>query len=414
MASRVWAAGLPHLLVSIFFVQGMVYLVQFIIARLMDPAGFGVVRSVEAVIAVAAVLGSAGMPTLAVKAIAEVSDDEVRKRLLGRLVKVSFAVSVSVAALVTVFGSRLVVPEAYPYLKTIAWIIALTASSRTIINYFQGINRFRKMSAMNSVLATVSCAALAAMVAAYGLDGWLAGRYLGEALFLSGCVLLIRGRVRFTGKLPREYSFRRLFPMGVTISLSLVLRSAIDNAGIFALGYMMFTAGSVGLFGLSLLLVTGAGILPGGIVALTLPRLVEKLRASRSEAWRFYGWVMKWLLVSTVATSAALAAFSPALGIVFGEGYSGAAPLLAILSVCLPLRAVTSLSGSFLLSCDAVGLTLWINVLTLALAGAVLPFAAQWYGAQGVAWGTVAVEAVSALFYVIGARRMRGPGPARV
>jgi O-antigen/teichoic acid export membrane protein len=67
---------------------------------------------------------------------------------------------------------------------------------------------------------------------------------------------------------------------------------------------------------------------------------------------------------------------------------------------------VTSLSGSFLLSCDRVGLTLWVNVLTLALAAAVLPFTAQWYGALGVAWGTVAVEAFSTAVYFFAAKKV--------
>lgn len=404
LASRVYAAGLLHLLLSIFFVQGMVYLVQFVIARLIDPVGFGIVRSVEAVIGIAVVLGSAGMPTLAVKAIAEISDPAVRKRLLGRLVRITAVVSVTVAVFMALIGSWFVVPGAYPYLKAMIWVIALTTASRTIMNYFQGISQFQKMSIMNACLAAISCAALAAMVVVSGLRGWLAGRYLGEVLFLAGGAALIWGKIQFSGEVPAAYSFRRLVPMGVTISLSLVVRVTIDNIGLFVLGYTRQSPEAAGLFGLSLLIITGAGILHGGIVSVTLPRMVEKMQVSRPDAWRFYVRVLKWMLALTLLIAVTVIVASPSISFIFGGNYAPAAPVLAILSLCIPLRAVTALTGALLLTSDGVNVTLWINLVCLVFSALILPLAVKSYGINGLAWGALVVEGLCASLYVLATR----------
>ena len=74
LAQHAYRAGFLHLLVSVFLVQGLTYLSQLVIAALMGPADFGVVRSTEVILSLLTQIGTIGMPTMAVKAIAEINN----------------------------------------------------------------------------------------------------------------------------------------------------------------------------------------------------------------------------------------------------------------------------------------------------------------------------------------------------
>ena len=67
LAQTAWRTGLPHYLFALVAVQGGTFIAQFAIARILTPAAFGVVRTVEATLGLALVLASAGLPSLAIK-----------------------------------------------------------------------------------------------------------------------------------------------------------------------------------------------------------------------------------------------------------------------------------------------------------------------------------------------------------
>src|SRR5207249_6338555 len=82
LTQNAYRAGFPHLLASLFFVQGLTYLSQLIIASLMGPANFGVVRSTEVTLSLLTLIGAIGMPSIAVKSIAELDNPLLRGVLL--------------------------------------------------------------------------------------------------------------------------------------------------------------------------------------------------------------------------------------------------------------------------------------------------------------------------------------------
>src|SRR4051812_39195904 len=98
--SRSFTIGLPHYLVSILAVQGTAYAAQFVMARVLGPHDFGIARSVEAVVAIALVFGAAGMPSLAIKSVAEAGDAGARGRVLVRLLGLAIACGIGTAAVV--------------------------------------------------------------------------------------------------------------------------------------------------------------------------------------------------------------------------------------------------------------------------------------------------------------------------
>ena len=188
-----YRAGLPHLLASLFFVQGLTYLSQLFIAGLMGPADFGVVRSTEVTLSIFTLIGAIGMPSIAVKSIAEINNPSLRGVLLGRLLKMAAIAGFVTSSLAAATASLWLPDPARPYFTALVWIIGIAALSRTCINYFQGIKLFRLVSGLNVTLSILSLVTLMTLVARYGLRGWVAGRYAGELLFVCGGVLMVRG-----------------------------------------------------------------------------------------------------------------------------------------------------------------------------------------------------------------------------
>jgi len=405
LAQHAYRAGFLHLLVSVFLVQGLTYLSQLVIAALMGPADFGVVRSTEVILSLLTQIGTIGMPTMAVKAIAELNNPRLRGILLGRLLKMAAIGGFVMSGLATATMPLWIAQTAQPYLRALVWIIGITAVSRTCINYFQGIKLFQLVSGLNVVLSLLSLVTLVTLVALYGLRGWIAGRYTGELLFVCGGILLVRRSLQLTGALPPAYAYRRLLSLGVPIAFSLLVRTALDNAALLSLGYLGRPAEEIGQYGLSALIVTGVLLVPGSVANLAVPRLVERLQQSRILAWEFYLRLMRWILLISLSISLTLMVTSPLLTLVFGSEYRPAVRLSRILCLSLPMRATTTLAGGVLLVNDKNYLTLLGNGILLALATVLYACSVPTFGSSGAAWGTVAVEGSAMVFFVWASRK---------
>lgn len=405
LAQYAYRAGLPHLLASLFFVQGLTYLSQLFIAGLMGPADFGVVRSTEVTLSIFTLIGAIGMPSIAVKSIAEINNPSLRGVLLGRLLKMAAIAGFVTSSLAAATASLWLPDPARPYFTALVWIIGIAALSRTCINYFQGIKLFRLVSGLNVTLSILSLVTLMTLVARYGLRGWVAGRYAGELLFVCGGVLMVRGSLRLTGVLPPAYAYGRLLSLGLPIAFSLLVRTALDNAALLSLAHLKRPAAEVGQYGLSAMIVTGVLLVPASVVNLAVPRLVERLQQSRALAWEFCLRIMRWILPVSLLGSLVLMVTSPLLVLVFGSEYRPAVRLLRILCLSLPMRAMTILAGTMLLANDKNYVTLLGNLTLLALASVLYASAIPAFGSSGAAWVTVVVEGGSMVFFVWASRR---------
>lgn len=405
LVERVYAVGLFHLLLSILFVQGLTYYSQLLIAWLVGPGDFGIVRSIEALVGIAVVIGSAGMPTLAVCSIAGVDAPEIRSILLGRLVRVSIASSVLVALPVMLIGVQCVVQEGHTYLFAMIWIIGMTSASRTLINYFQGIKQFERMSIVNATLSCASLSILIGAVATLGMKGWMVGRYAGEFLFLVGALVLVRRSISFNGRLPESYSYMRLVSLGLSVAVSQAMRSTIDNMAIFTLGFLGEAPRVVGLYGLSGLIITGVSIVPGSIATLAIPRLVERLQRGSVEAWKLYRRITMWTLIISIGGCLVIVWIAPAIVALFGNDYRGAAPILVILSLSLPVRGISAQACAMLLAHGQIKLSLKGNFIVLMLGFMLLMKAIAVYGVTGAAWINVLIECLLMIVFLASVNR---------
>ncbi len=410
-----YRTGLPHLVVSVVFVQGLTYLAQLLIARLVLPADFGIVRSVEAALAVILMLVSAGMPSLAVKSIAEVQAPAVRARLLGRLLVLSMGVPLLCVPLVAAVAPWFVPPEARAYLVGLLGVPILASFNRTGLNYFQGIKQIQRMAVLNAALSLCALAVIVLAVALVGLPGWAAGRYLGEACFGLALLIALCPHIRLRGSLPSAYAPAALLGLGVPIALTLVLRSVQDNLGLLLLGVLGFDSEALGYYGVSTLIVTAGLLLPGAVANIALPHLASRTRLP-DQLWPLYARLLRGSVAVSLASAVTVGAVALVLPLIVGPEYAPAVPLLALLATAIPFRGVATAAAVLLLACDRALLILMINVSVLALAVALSVTLAPAYGLYGVALGTLLAEILTMLAFVLAARALRchAPRPSKV
>ena len=399
LIASAYHAGLPHLIVSTVLVQGLAYLTQLYIAQLLGPRAFGVVRNTEAIISILILLGAAGMPSLAIKSISEVTDPALRARLLGRLLQIAGLSGIALSAIGLLLLPAFVTAETRPYLAQLVWIVGLSAVGRTAINYFQGIRQFQRMAALNVILSSLAVTLLVLMVWRSGLSGWIIGRYAGEGLFVGGSLLLLTPHIKFAGSLPPPYSRRKLLVLGLTIASSLALRTMLDHAALLALAYCGRTSEEIGCYGLGSLVVATILLFPGATATLAITRFVEK-SATPDLGRVFYHRVIKWTLAVIVPCAGLLALCGPLLPAVFGSGYLSAVSILQILALTLPVRTVAALTGSVLMAHDMNRLTLCTNSLFLVLGVLLYGILIPAFGPVGAAWVTVFLETGSAVLLV--------------
>lgn len=391
-------AGFLHLLVSTVFIQGLAVLVQLVIAHLVGSASFGIVRSVEVVVSIALILGSLGMPTLAIKSIAEVTGG-VRAEVLGRLMLLSLAAGVAVALACT-FGARLLVPAAaVGYLRALIWVLPISVVARTGLNYFQGVQRFKKMAVVGASLSACSLPLIYVAAARWQLPGWVGGRYLGELCFLAGTLMMVGSRARLGGVAPRVYAYARLARLGLGISVSRLIKTSFDGAAVLMLGWIVKDTRVVGQYGLASLLITGALVLPGTLANLYLPQLASQPLPT-GERYATYGQVLKTVFAAMLALALLTVLGAPLVPFVFGASYRPAVPLLMVLSLLLPCRAVASTAGTYLLTIEDIPWMVRTNSLELAAAVAGYAWWIPRDGMFGAAWATVVAEVILTVLYV--------------
>jgi len=403
-ASRAFALGLPHYLLSILAIQGTAYAAQFVMARMLGPGDFGIVRSVEAVVAIALVFGAAGMPSLAIKSVAEAPDTGARGRVLLRLLTLGVAVSLATAAVVSVAGGWFFDATVTSYLRAVVWLIPISVIARTALNYYQGIKSVHRVSLLAACMSVVSLLVVVVLVARWHLAGWVLARYASEALLATTLLWTVRAVLRSRSTASAEFSYGNLLHLGMAIAGSLLVRTFIDNMGVLVMGVAGVAKSDIGYFGIASLIASALMLVPGALANLSLPAIIESLRArhlAERVAWRLLGASMAFSIPILVA----LLWLAPAVTPILAPAYVPGLPVIRVLLLAVPLRVATSIAGAVLLASGRVHSTLVLNALTLGVGMTVFLAFIPRYGATGAAYGTVFMELFSSLCYLTWAAR---------
>lgn len=402
LARRAAASGAPPLIISIIAVQGFASLAQLVVARVVSPSDFGIVRVVEVMITTLLLLASAGMPSLAMRDLALAGEEE-RPVVLGQLVTLAGLTSLVVALFAIAFARVLVPPLAQPYLRALVFAVCLTASSRTAMNYFQAVRRISTLARLSASSSIVAFLALVVLVHLLGMRGWVIGRYVGELSLLVFTLVVLGDRIAFRGVFADGAALWRTWKRGMVISVAFIVRTLHENTPTLALAWLGASQ-QVGYYGLGALLLTPLLLLPGVIGQLAVPRFAVLTRTPEG----FQREVTRLAFLSTVlATAGALGALVivPPLIVRFFPSYAPALTLLKVFVLSVPLRALNGMLGSFLMACDRNDVTLGINGVSLVIGVVGCLLLIPGHGAWGAALALVIADLCTTAMCVVVTQR---------
>lgn len=362
-------------------------------ARALLPGDMGVYSLLVWLVANAVVIANAGITLGAIKFIAELrgagrEGDTARlvRRLRG-MQRAMLAIVVAVLALVFVlFRERL--GPGVP-----GWVFALLLGSVALrapymfnIAVLKGRQDFRSTALIAAIGAATNLALIVALWSGRTLPATLPAFVVVYAL--SSLVFFVvshRRAMRFPegddgGTLPPELEARirhHLRVAGVTTVLGAIGASEIE---LLALNLLSDSA-HAGLFKVANALASGIALLvPGVLSAQLLPMMAKAHGSGGGEAGRRFIAMTTWLWVLGAPLIAAGSVFADhAIGLLYGDAYAAAAPVLVALLVARTAAVLGQGATAYLLSADRQTALMRLTLVFTALR-AIGAFAGTWFG----------------------------------
>lgn len=382
-------------------------------ARALLPGDMGVYSLLVWLVANAVVIANAGITLGAIKFIAELrgagrEGDTARlvRRLRG-MQRAMLAIVVAVLALVFVlFRERL--GPGVP-----GWVFALLLGSVALrapymfnIAVLKGRQDFRSTALIAAIGAATNLALIVALWSGRTLPATLPAFVVVYAL--SSLVFFVvshRRAMRFpesdigdADALPPELEARirhHLRVAGVTTVLGAIGASEIE---LLALNLLSDSA-HAGLFKVANALASGIALLvPGVLGAQLLPMMAKAHGSGGGEAGRRFITMTTWLWVLGAPLIAAGSVFADhAIGLLYGDAYAAAAPVLVALLVARTAAVLGQGATAYLLSADRQTALMRLTLVFTALR-AIGAFAGTWFGDLD---GAVAATVVLSLLATI-------------
>jgi O-antigen/teichoic acid export membrane protein len=402
--------GLLHILSASILIQGLSYVVQFILALTLSPDKFAVVRTTESVFSSLLPLAAAGMGGIATKVGASVmSTSELRFvfRNMQRVVLLCSGLAIIIGLFFISFTQ-----EGTDRLIFFCILLLLPFASllRLFLGILQGRMRMKETGQVTLVASLIACVLTVLLTLSYELHGWIVGRILSEFL-LFFLLLKLLSRTVFSEKTEGEvdndfctdYSVRSLAFLGGTVACSSTVRAWMDNIGIISLQFMNAQKQVIGEVGLSLLVIQGVLLPLGAVITLLTPGLAQTLdpRASCTPEARLKSFSEGHKTIMIFSGLLVAISFVTVFVLLrqFGGSYAGAFSSFSILVLLIPARALNSYYGTILTLRNRPNLTLILNIIFLALGFLVIPSSYEWGGIYALAGVVVLAEWLSAIIH---------------
>lgn len=359
------------------YVLGM--LTSIVIARHLEPAGFGTYSLVVWLVGMGVATTNSGTASAAIKFIAELRGSgqaasiPVLLDYLRRAQRGFMAVVLLAGAAVFVFAGDRVAPNMNHalLLAFLAAAVALRSSYMLNIGIAKGFENFRATAIVALVSTPLNLLlVLAAWWADAGVE-WLLGIFV-----VSSLVFFAMSRWQIARLMPARVAGAALAPaLMQRIRRHMWLTALIVTIGFFVASEVevlflnLFSeSGAAGEFKVAYQLATGAALLvPGVFAAILLPMMAGALSQGRAEAGRRFVASTSYLALLALPLVAFGVVFSgDIIGVLYGRSYAAAAPVFALCLAATGIAAVTQGASSLLVSADRQGSVL-VRVIVVGL-----------------------------------------------
>jgi PST family polysaccharide transporter len=326
------------------------FLILIVLARLLEPAAFGVIAAAQILLALADTFSDFGIGLGLLRA--KTVDRETERSAMS-VVLISTALLAGVIALSShAFATLLRIPEVEAILPWLALAFFLQSSSGPMIQLMFRNGRFREVSLIQLVTNGIFYACVSVALAALGWGYWaiVAG---SVAQSLSQFLLLFALHpITPTLRLHRE-KLRPILHFGLGILAGHVLNTVARRAD-NAIAGRFLGAGGLGLYSRAYAIMDLANQLPGVIFGrVFMPHFARK---AHSEAERersveqFYLSHVAAAAIMLPATVVTVLLAHEIIAILLGNGWEAAAPVLQILGLGLVLRLGYKVSSTVVLA----------------------------------------------------------------
>jgi len=375
-------------------IQGGVIISQFLIAPFVEPAVVGVVRSLETVIALVVLAGSLGMQSIAIRDTAASTEQGEQARVL-RQVFVLVGITSAVVMLGIFLAHEFVLTTAISsYVFMTCGLVLFTNLLRVTTSYAQGAKAINEIYVALMFVTGTGVILHVVLTKLYGIQGWMAARYVTEVLCLAAVWWRLREHIAPALKLfeVKRGALMATAASGMTINASLFVRLLVDSLPVLMLTALHVKTEEIGFFGLAILSMV-LGLLPLAIIAQrAIPDLVEVLEDKALLAANFKAFLKSMILVSSSMSLALVLAAGGWLMLIGGQ-YEMTAKFVLILALSLPLKAIVLSCGTMLVALRVFGLSLKVNIVEGMLVVLILYFGipefSGWAGVAAYVTGTL-------------------------
>lgn len=375
------------------------------LGRILGPSGLGTFFTLMAAAEVAGLIADLGVGVNLSRAAGPLEDREalsvLREALVLRVLLTVPAAGVFLGYVVLTRGSSYLVAAG-----VLAVYIALNGIMVVLRQWTMGRARFA-IAGRSLVLtqATLVGTAIAAAVVGFGVTGLAAAEAVSAMV---GCTYLFAAQRSWLVGLPGAESLRSTDARRV---MALLLASLpLGLAGLLATAYSRFDLALVsylvgdaeaGLYGAALQPYLACTALAGVLYSVVVPNVARALPSSGAEGpgpWdtATFTHAAGWLLAGLVYSVSELA-----VRLLYGKGFSGAVPVLQVMSFALPAVFYSNVVLGRAVGQKRLSLALWVGLLGVAGTVGLEMLLVPSIGSLGAAYSTFVVEtAIAALLAV--------------
>ncbi|HZH44991.1 MAG TPA: oligosaccharide flippase family protein [Lysobacter sp.] len=399
----------------------MVFLTQTLLARILGPQEYGLFASSLATVTMLAPLAGFGLAQFRTKVYG--AEGWGAHRWLRASLQFS-ALTTALALALLLLWALLIAPadDTRTLLMVMSPVVLGILAIELICNKLRLEERFTEMALWLLVTPAARLAvALALLAWPYREGRMVAVAYGGIAVLLAVATLpqltaMARGRMDLKGHGPRPEAMapapapgmRELWFQAWPFGVFAALYPVFYQLNTILLKYISGDA-HAGRYSLALAVLTAVYLIPTNVYPKFLqPMLHRWVVHDRPKFWRVHRQAAVGMLGLGLAVGVSVAVASPwVVPIVFGPQYASVAGILAILSVCIPVRFLATAIGAALLTDTyarfRVHAIAAATVATVAMSALLIPRLAE----AGAAWAAVFGESVFLLGTLWGVRRFR-------
>lgn len=404
------------------YVLGMV--ISVIIARHLEPAGFGSYSVIIWMVALGVAIVNSGTGTAAIKFVAELRGSgnpeliPVTLRYLRKAQRTFLLVVLGLACVPLLVAGDSLTPQLHS--GVLFGFLVTTISIRSLYMFNIGVAKGFENFRANAIVALVSTPVTLLMVVVAGWLGAPVEAFLG-IFVVSSVILYLMSRLQTAPLVPRPVPGvglpqellarvrRHMRLTALTVIVYFLVASEIEV--LFLKLYA--TAEMAGHFKVAYQLASGAALLvPGVFGAILLPMMASALKQGSEVAARRYVTSTRYLTLLAAPLVAFGVIFSGAIiGVLYGAAYAPAAPVFAACLAGGALLTMVQGGSSLLVSADRQG-----SILLMAAMLAVVKIALDivliiHYGLKGAMYAYLVVALINIIAITVMAIRVSGASP---